>query len=187
MQPHLPMQDSRLKKSTGASREDRHNRDRPVTENRQLTDKERAEAFRKQHYNTHLPELPPIKGFHIFWATTTNPRDTIHMRKRLGYSEIKASDIPGFEHIAIKAGEWAGCVGVNEMIAMKLPLHLYEEYMRIAHHEQPLEEERGILEAVMAQQEQSRGVIGKIDLFDGTAKLGSGPAPPVFAEEFGEV
>jgi hypothetical protein len=183
---NAPMQDSRLKKSAGNQRTDRVMRDRPVTENRQLTDRERAEAYRKQHYNTHLPDLPPIKGFHVCWGTTTNPRETIHGRLRLGYSTIKASELPGFEYAAIKSGEWIGCVGINEMIALKLPLHLYEEYMTISHHEQPLEEERGIVEAAMEKQQQSRGVIGEISLEDGTAGLGKGPAPPTFAEVMGE-
>lgn len=180
-------QDSRLKKSAGSIRVERAIKDRPITENRQLTDKERAEAYRKQFYQSFLPDLPPIKGFHVCWGTTTNPRDTIQSRIRLGYVPIKASEIPGFEYAAVKSGDWVGCVGVNEMIALKLPLHLYEEYMTISHHEQPLEEERGILEEAMKQQEKTKGVIGAVELEAGTAKLGQGPAPPVFAEEFGEV
>lgn len=179
-------QDSRLKKSAGQIRPVRAAVDRPVTENRQLSDKERAEAYRRQFYQSHLPDLPPIKGFHVCWGTTTNPRDSIQGRLRLGYQLIKASDLPGFEYASVKSGEWMGCIGINEMLALKLPLHLYEQYMTISHHEEPLNEERGIVEEALKQQEASHGVIGQVQLEEGTATLGKGPAPPVFADEFNE-
>jgi len=183
-QPNL---DSRLKRNAAESRVDRRSTDRPVRENRELSDEERREAYRKALYQTHLPDLPPIKGHHVCWCTTTNPKDSIASRIRLGYSEIKPSEVPGFEFATLKTGEWAGCIGINEMIAMKLPLPLYEAYMTISHHEQPLEEESAIVAEVMKQQEAASGFIGSVQLFGGTAQLGKGPAPPPsFASEFGE-
>ena len=176
-------EDSRLKKSAGESREDRAMKDRPITENRQLTDKERAEAYRKQFYKTHLPDLPPIKGFHVCWVSTNNPSDTVQYRMRLGYVPIRITEVPGFEHLSVKAGEWVGCVGVNEMIAMKIPKHLAEEYHRYSHHDAPLDEERGILEKVQADQQEGAGVISNVQLFEGTKALGKGPAAPSFLDE----
>jgi hypothetical protein len=182
-QPNL---DSRLKRSAAESRADRRSEDRGVRENRELSDSERREAYRKALYQTHLPDLPPIKGHHVFWATTTNAKDTVPGRIRLGYTPVTPGEVPGFEYATLKTGEYAGCIGINEMLAMKIPLHLWEEYMLISHHEQPLEEEAAILDEVMKQQEATQGLIGNVQLFGGTAQLGKGPAPPRFADEFGE-
>jgi hypothetical protein len=165
---------------------DRRSLERAVTENRELSDSERREAYRKALYQTHLPDLPPIKGHHVCWLTTTNPKDSIPGRLRLGYELIKASEIPGFEYANVKTGEYAGYIGVNEMLAAKIPLPLYEDFMTISHHEQPLEEEGSILAEVMKSQGETQGLIGNVQLYGGTAQLGNGPAPPRFAEEFGE-
>lgn len=187
MTTNQPNLDSRLKRTTAESRADRRSADRGVRENRELSDSERREAYRKALYQTHLPDLPPLKGFHVCWLTTTNPKDSVHARMRLGYELIKASEVPGFEYANVKTGEWAGCIGINEMLAAKLPLHLYEDYMTISHHEQPLEEESAILAEVMKAQEETRAGIANVQLFGGTAQLGKGPAPPPsFAAEFGE-
>jgi hypothetical protein len=182
-QPNL---DSRLKRSAAETRADRRAQERAITENRELSDSERREAYRKALYQTHLPDLPPIKGYHVCWLTTTNPKDSIPGRLRLGYELIKASEIPGFEYANVKTGEYAGYIGVNEMLAAKIPLHLYEDFMTISHHEQPLEEEGAIIAEVMKQQEETRGLVGSVQLFGGTAQLGKGPAPPRFADEFNE-
>lgn len=186
MTTNQPNLDSRLKRSAAETRADRRLQERTVTENRELSDTERREAYRKALYQTHLPDLPPIKGYHVCWLTTTNPKDSIPGRIRLGYELIKASEIPGFEYANVKTGEYTGYIGINEMLAAKLPLALYEDYMTISHHEQPLEEEGAILAEVMKQQAETQGLIGGVQLFGGTAQLGKGPAPPRFADEFGE-
>lgn len=178
--------DSRLKRTASESRSDRRAQERRLSEDRALTDSERREAYRKGLYQSHLPDLPPIKGYHVCWLTTTNPKDSIAGRMRLGYELIKASEIPGFEFANVKTGEHAGCVGINEMLAAKLPLDLYESYMAISHHEQPLEEEGAILAEVMKQTEATGGFIGSVKLENGTAQLGKGPECPRFADEFGE-
>lgn len=179
-------QDSRLKKSAGDSRTQRAMKDRPVREARELTDSERADAYRASFFQSHLPDLPPIPGFHLCWLTTTNPRDSIHGRLRLGYQLVRAEEVPGWDHAKLTSGEWVGCVGINEMLAAKLPLHLYEKYMTISHHDEPLQQEGLITADVMRQTDAARGVIKGLQMEEGTAELGKGPAPPVFAEEFGE-
>lgn len=181
-----PLVDSRLKRTAAESRADRRAQERRTAENRELSDSERREAYRKGLYQSHLPDLPPIKGYHVCWLTTTNPKDSIAGRLRLGYELIKAAEIPGFEFANIKTGDYAGCVGINEMIAAKIPLPLFESYMTISHHEEPLEEEAAIVAEVLKQAEATGGLIGKVKLEDGTAQLGKGPAVPRFAEEFGE-
>lgn len=181
--------DTRLNSDQSGVRADRHTQDRAVTQNRELSDDERVAEFRQQFFQSALPDLPKIPGYHVCWLTTENPRDPIHARVRLGYEPIRDSDIPGWEHASLKTGEWAGCIGVNEMIAFKLPLALYEEYMRINHHEQPLAEEEKLNSALRQVQEEaaraSKGAV-ELELEEGTAQLGIAPEPPPFARQTGE-
>jgi hypothetical protein len=163
--------------------------DRSVTQDRALSDDERVAEFRQQYFQSALPDLPKVPGYHVCWLTTENPRDPIHSRMRLGYEPITESDIPGWEHAAIKTGEWQGCIGVNEMLAFKLPLELYEQYMYINHHEQPLGEEEKLSAAIRAMESEmnqaSKGAV-ELELEDGTAALGKAPEPPPFARQTGE-
>ena len=183
--------DTRLNSDQSGVRKDRHMEDRSVTEDRALSDDERVAEFRQQYFQSALPDIPKINGYHVCWLTTENPRDPIHARIRLGYEPIKASDIPGWDHASIKTGEWESCIGVNEMIAFKLPIELYESYMRINHHEQPLQEEEMLssqLREIEAEMNAAakRGTIS-LELEDGTAALGVAPEPPPFAIATGEV
>ena len=77
------MTDERLKKSAGENRNSRAMTDRAVTENREITENERVEMFRQQFFQSSLPDLPKIPGWHMCWLTTTNPRDSVQMRIRL--------------------------------------------------------------------------------------------------------
>ena len=182
--------DTRLNSDSPGVRSDRRMEDRDVTQDKALSDDERVAEFRQQYFQSALPDIPKIDGYHVCWLTTENPRDPIHSRVRLGYEPIRAADIPGWDHASIKTGEWEGCIGVNEMIAFKLPLELYEAYMRVNHHEQPLEEEKALssqLREIEAEMNAAakRGTIS-LELEDGTAALGVAPEPPPFALQSGE-
>lgn len=182
--------DTRLNSGQSRARADRRMDDRKVTQDRELSDDQRVAEFRQRFFQSVLPDLPHIPGYHVCWLTTNNPRDPIHSRMRLGYEPIKESDIPGWENVSIKTGDWAGCIGVNEMVAFKLPLELYEQYMYINHHEQPLAEEEKLSSAIRAMEEEakraSRGA-AELELEAGTAELGRAPAPPPFAAQTGEI
>ena len=183
--------DTRLNSDLSGAHADRHMQDRNVTHNRALSDDERVEEFRQQYFQSALPDIPKIEGYHVCWLTTENPRDPIHARIRLGYEPIKAADIAGWDHASLKTGEWEGCIGVNEMIAFKLPLDLYESYMYINHHEQPLNEEEKLSSQIRAMEAEmtaasKRGQVSLV-LEDGTAALGVAPEPPPFAQATGEV
>ena len=115
------MTDERLKKSAGQTRENRAMTDRASSQNRAISDDERVEMFRQQFHQSSLPDLPKIDGWHLCWLTTTNPRDSIQMRIRLGYEPVKPEDVPGWEYATLKTGDWTGFIGVNEMLAFKLP------------------------------------------------------------------
>ena len=149
--------DERLKKELGVGRQSREMEDRQVIENREVTDDDRLEMFRAQLFNDALPDLPNIPGYHMCWLTTTNPRDPIHRRIQLGYEPIKAVDVPGMEFASIKTGEWSGLVGVNEMIAFKLPMSLYQKFMQEAHHDAPLREENKLAETAEIMRQQAEG------------------------------
>ena len=151
--------DERLKKTKDVGREDRAMEDRAVTENREVSDDDRLAMFRQQFFQAALPDLPKIPGYHVCWLTTTNPRDTINMRMRLGYEPVKPEDIPGWEASTVKSGEWQGLIGVNEMLAFKLPLSLYEKYMQEAHHDAPTRELEKLSDTAdfLQQQAESSG------------------------------
>lgn len=181
---------SRLKRESGDSRVGRESQTRATKKNRKLKDSRRLDMFRQQFYQASLPDLPKIKGFHVCWLTTTNPRDPIHSRMRLGYTPIKDSEVPGYSSLKITSGEHAGCIGVNEMVAFKLPLALYKAYMKEAHHTQPLDEERKLRAAVDLANEslaaQGLGRKTQVVEADGNAELGRSRKSPNFAQSIGE-
>lgn len=183
------LRDARL---GSASRRDRR-RDKNLAEDgRTLSDQERLDEFRQSLYNNVLPNLPKIRGYHMIWLTTKNPADTIAARMRMGYELVRPEEVPGFESLSVKTGEWGNVVQVNEMIAAKLPLHLYEMYMREAHHDAPMEEEQKLLDAEEAVMEQAteRAKRGKkalrIEREEGMDEIVQDRPAPQFARLTGE-
>jgi hypothetical protein len=161
------MTDERLKKHAGDSRTNRAAEDRKATENREVTEQERLEMFRQQLFQSALPDLPKIPGYHTCWLTTMNPRDSIQGRLRLGYEPVKPEDVPGWEYATLKTGEWVGFIGVNEMLAFKLPQSLYEKFMHEAHYAAPLREEEKLQETADAIAEQAARKGSKVSRGDG--------------------
>lgn len=129
--------------------------DRKITEDRELSDAERVDMLKRSLFQAALPDLPKIPGYHVCWLTTQNPRDPVHGRLRLGYTLLKAEDVPEFATLAQKGGDYAGCIMVNEMIAAKLPIHLYEAFMRECHYDAPTQQEEAIYNDAMAVSEQA--------------------------------
>ena len=164
--------DERLKKNSGEGRGDRAMEDRAVTENREISDDDRLDMFRQQFFQAALPDLPKIPGYHVCWLTTTNPRDTINMRMRLGYVPVKPEDVPGWEYATLKTGDWVGFIGVNEMLAFKLPISLYEKYMKEAHHDAPLREEEKLTDTAEFLEQQARSSKSRLTMGDGNMEIG---------------
>jgi len=177
------MTDERLKKQSDDDnvRGRRAMKDRAATEDRALSDDDRVEMFRHQFFQSALPDLPKIPGYHVCWLTTSNSRDSIHHRMRLGYEPIKPEDIPGWEYTTLKTGDYQGFIGVNEMLAFKLPLDLYEKFMRMAHHDMPLEEEEKLTNTAEFLQQQARQSGSQVMLGDGTSSLAENKKAPKFA------
>jgi hypothetical protein len=177
-------EDARLSRSTVHQQSDdrapREAQERAVRETFE-SDEERLEAFRNQFFSSALPNLPKIEGYHVCWLTTTNPRDSIQARERLGYQPIRPEEIGWSSELTIKTGDHAGFIGVNEMVAYKVPERLYQMYMREAHHNAPLREEeklRAILDVIRdTAKEKGLGV----EQGDGTEALGRPTKAVAFA------
>lgn len=167
------MTDERFKKSAGDDRESRAMLDRAVTENRELTEDARVDMFRQQFFQSRLPDLPKIPGWHTCWLTTTNPGDSIQSRIRLGYEPLKPEDVPGWEYATDKTGDWQGFIRVNEMLAFKLPISLYEKFMYEVHHRAPLAEEEKLTDTAEFLESQARASKSKISVGEGNRDLGN--------------
>lgn len=180
--PHPFSREARATRAAkGEMRGDRASDDRPVTENRTVTEDERVAMFVSQFQQAALPDLPPIPGWHMCWLTTSNPRDSIPMRMRLGYEPVKPSDIPGWEFTTVKTGEYAGFIGINEMLAFKLPQPLFERFMMEAHHDAPLREDEKLTATVDFLKQQANTAGSDIIEGDGMAALRESVARPTFS------
>lgn len=183
-----PSQTLRQGQDPRRSRDQRHNAerkasDRSNTQNRELTDEERLELFRGSQTQSILPNLPSIPGYHTFWATTSNPRDSIALRRQLGYTPITIEEVPGWAGATLTSGELNGVICVNEMIAMKIRLDLYNNYMKEVGHTQPLQEEGKLRVKTELLKQQAEQIGAGIDEGEGMATLGRQGAPmPEFAE-----
>ena len=154
--------DSRLKKSLSAGgRENRASHDpvREAPEDTFVSSDERRKMWKDEWTQSALPNVPELKGWHVCWLSTTNSYDSIDKRIRLGYTPVKAEEIPGFENYRVKAGEHDGCIACNEMILFKIPEERYQDIMAHFHHDMPLEEATKI--KVQAEQVVGRDSNGK--------------------------
>jgi hypothetical protein len=144
--------DNRLKKNLNVGRESRavHDESRQSPENNFALSSERRRMFRDEFMQESLPTAPEIKGFHLCWLSTTNQYDPIHKRMRIGYTPVKAEEVPGFENYRVKAGDMEGFIACNEMVLYKLPEDIYQDYMAEVHHYAPMDEQ----EKIKVQQDQ---------------------------------
>jgi len=175
--------DERLKKELGAGRGSRAMSDRAVTERRDISDDDRLQMFQQALFNDALPDLPNLPGYHLCWLTTTNTRDPIHRRMQLGYEPVKPEEVPGMRYATLKTGEWSGFIAVNEMLAFKLPMSLYQRFMQEAHHDAPLREEQSLADQSDAIREQLMRSGSNVTEGDGLSELRqSNPARGVFTD-----
>jgi|TARA_R110000868_G_scaffold225126_2_gene477368 hypothetical protein len=175
--------DERLKKELGAGRGSRAMSDRAVTERRDISDDDRLQMFQQALFNDALPDLPNLPGYHLCWLTTTNTRDPIHRRMQLGYEPVKPEEVPGMQYATLKTGEWSGFIAVNEMLAFKLPMSLYQRFMQEAHHDAPLREEQSLADQSDAIREQLMRSGSNVTEGDGLSELRqSNPARGVFTD-----
>jgi hypothetical protein len=174
------------------SRRDRRQDSNLAEDGRTLSDDIRLDEFRRANVNNVLPNLPKIKGYHVIWLTTKHPSDTIASRMRMGYELIRPAEIPEYKSMSMKTGDYGNVIQCNEMIAAKIPLHLYEMYMREAHHDAPLQEEQKLEEQIQSMQDQlissaKRGKKSvKIEREEGSDDLVKDRPAPRFGKAYGE-
>lgn len=122
--------------------DDRDYVERDEDEDIQLSDDERFAMFVDSLNQSVLPDLPPMPGYHVCWLTTTNPRDPVARRIRMGYQLVRAEDLGNdWMGLSLKTGEYPGVLGINEMVAARIPIRLYNRYMQELHHNLPLQDE----------------------------------------------
>lgn len=150
---------------------ERDGQERGFSEDREFSDAERLEMFRDSRFQSVLPDLPTFPGFHVCWLTTTNPRDSLQNRLRQGYQLITISECAKWDGAGQKVGIVDNVISVNEMVAAKLPLRLYNLYMREAHHNAPLEEEQKLVRATENMQAQAEEIGAVLQAGDGLEAL----------------
>jgi hypothetical protein len=175
-------EDSRLKKSTNSeSRQDRSSADseRTQKDGTVFSAPERVSNFRDEWAATALPTPPAIPGFHQCWLSSTNSYDPIYKRMRMGYVPVRADELPGFEHLKMRSGEFEGIVSCNEMLLFKIRSELYQEMMEYFHHEKPMEDEQMIKASAALTDAQKRDVAQSIEE-DGFKQLAKQVKAPAF-------
>ncbi len=179
-------EDERIAKRTGngSARADRASSDRASTQDRDKSDLVRREERRAllRDTNTLLPDAPEIPGYHLFWATTTNQKDSIEVRQRRGYTFVTRSELPGFMMNSQKDGELTtDRIMVNEMVLMKINREDWESDMMDVHYHQPLEYTNNLKNKVHTMQDGRGQAIGYTggefrsgtsDGFDSLARMG---------------
>ena len=146
-----------------------------------MNDDERFDFFVQSYDNSVLPDLPPMPGFHVCWLTTTNPRDPVARRIRMGYQPIRADDLgPGWSDTGLKTGEYSGVVAINEMIAAKIPMKLYQRYMAELHHTRPLSDEEKLRANLDLAKDRAKAMGGNLMEGDGMTELVQRAPMPTF-------
>lgn len=137
------------------------------------SDDDLLDIFLDSLNQTVLPALPEIPGYHLCWLTTSNPRDSLQWRQRVGYSLLKYSDFPGMSEIGglTGTGNPTGLIQVNEMIAAKIPLRLYNRLMAAVHHRLPLVEEQKLQANVEQMADAAERHGARIIEGDGTRQI----------------
>lgn len=149
---------ARSSKQTVNRRDSRASQNRQVTGNRNQTDAVRMNLFRQMHAQSALPDIPPIPGYHVCWLTSTNSKDSLAMRRRLGYEPVQPEEMVGFGEFAVgKGGAVDGLIHVNEMVAFKLPLDIWNEYMQWNHHYAPAEQDEKLTDSAKQTKEALQG------------------------------
>lgn len=179
-------QDERIAKRATASNSRSERADRNLTEDREVSDQLRRDERNAmlRDVNTLLPVPPELPGYHLCWLTTTNNKDPLEQRFRLGYELVKPGELPGFLLNTQKAGEaTSDRIMVNEMVLAKIDRKLWESDMRHLHHDLPLEQVQALKNKVRIGEDgrgQKIGYTGgefRGGVSDGYESLGKAPAP----------
>lgn len=137
---------------------------------RPTADQLRAEARTlMQNFDMNvLPPPPQIAGYHTMWASLETKSGHPKVYAKLKYSPISYAEVPEWEKLssAHLTGEYANYVTCNEMVALKIPLEMYQVYMEENHYLKPQRKEQAIREAV--QGIRDRGSEHGVRVFEDT-------------------
>lgn len=146
-----------------------------VSDARGMSNEELMARFRTAMFTNVLP-LPPelvLDGitYHTIWLSTTNQGDPIAQREAQGYTRVLPEEMPGFCHMTVDSGQFAGSIVHREMILYKIPADLYQGYMAVNHHERPYAEEEKIRDTARYVKEMAREGGADVYLGDGTSEI----------------
>lgn len=83
-----------------------------------------------------LPAIPEIPGWHVSWAIT-NSYESVEKRVRLGFTPVKADELPQLENCRVKSGKHKGYLEYGEnslyVLLYKMPIDLHQEIMAHFH------------------------------------------------------
>lgn len=162
--------------------DERGQNEREIDDDREMAEAERLELFLNTQHQTVLPNLPSMDGYHVCWLTTANARDSIQWRQSIGYELVRVEDCLGWQGIGSQVGNYSGVVGVNEMVAARIPITLYNKLMRAVGHYLPLAEEEKLRAQTNLIRDRARARNIEVQEGDGTADIVQRAGAPVFTE-----
>ena len=133
-----------------------YDQDREMERGDGISDEDYLAIFRDSHHQSVLPDLPHMPGYHVCWLTTSNPRDSIQWRRRIGYELITKDMMPTWNGESIRTADRGDVIGINEMVAARIPIARYNALMREVHERMPLEEEFKIKRQIDAMKVKAR-------------------------------
>lgn len=133
-----------------------------------LSQDEREQMLRDDALQNTLPIPPKKAGVHWFWGSLTNPYTPIEWYMRLGWKPVKFEELAGWANANMrgKSGEYAGCITVNEMVLMRGDETAYQRYMRILHHEKPMQEQERMRQSMRSVEEAIAAETGQDGLVE---------------------
>lgn len=142
-----------------------------TTDGLELTQDEREQMLRDDALQNQLPNPPRRPGVHWFWASLTNQYTSVTWYMRLGFRPVKFEEMEGWAEANMrgKSGDYAGCVTVNEMLLMRVDETSYQRYMKIVHHDKPMQEQHRMRDSMRSVQEAVAQESGQDLVRDATA------------------
>lgn len=169
-------------------RDSRATETREHTQDREVTDDMRRQAFRDSFTQGKLPSVPHTPGTHYCWVSLMHQEDTPHRRQQFGYTFVHPSELPGFDvrlyPASANTANSGDRVQVQEMVLMKIPSHLFQDFMEMNHVERPNEEAEKIsakVQELTAQVHEAR--LGNVIESEGLIAMRQAARAPDFVAE----
>lgn len=108
-----------------------------------------------------LAKLPEIPGYHVLWVNGASQSMGPRYYERRHYTFVTKEEAPDWQghSTSTTVSEHANYITCNEMVAMKVPEEIYQEYMLINHHERPLQLTGEHVDAAKNLRDASEGAV----------------------------